>query len=59
MQLTPDRSASVIFNPSDSKQLTVTISGVKGINNDVEIHVEKRNSKIGGELGWDPVQMQK
>lgn len=59
-QLVPDRTASVVINPTDPNQVTVTVAGVQGTAGSprttvVEIEVEEFNPSVPGELGWTPI----
>jgi len=62
-QLTPDRAASVVFQPGrGAPRLTVTLSGrsydstvVKPGPGIAQVTVEQRDPKISGDLGWKPV----
>jgi hypothetical protein len=56
-QLVPNRSVSVVFNRTRTV-LDVTVTGQKGTSgNTFDIKLEKRNEQVGGDLGWDPVNL--
>ena len=58
-QLMPERSASVVVNPSNVSKATVSVSGVNGTalparTSTVEVIVEQANPTVPGEIGWSP-----
>lgn len=58
-QLTADRSVSITFDPINSKQFTVLISGVYSMrseDNEFEVIVERQLPGLSGDLDWDKVR---
>jgi hypothetical protein len=59
-QLTPDRTATVTFDPYNPRVLNVAVSGVapRGPGTgwtDVEVRVQALDPSIGGDVGWTDV----
>ena len=59
-QLVPGRTASVVADPQNPQQVTVTVAGVEGTarplrQTAIQVTIEEFNPTIPGELGWTPI----
>ncbi|MGB9906118.1 MAG: hypothetical protein ACPLRR_01875 [Candidatus Saccharicenans sp.] len=62
-QILPERNLAVTFNPSNFKEITVSLSGVSYIQGyagsgpgEVEVALESKKLNLPDELGWEPVK---
>ncbi|MCR4397318.1 MAG: hypothetical protein NUW07_11400, partial [Candidatus Saccharicenans sp.] len=62
-QILPERNLAVTFNPSNLKEITVSLSGVSYIQGyagsgpgEVEVALETKKLNLPDELGWEPVK---